>query len=174
MATNKMNNARLPESDIWFVRAERANVIARYFLEQGVAEMGWGIGPVNHYDYINEIIERLAARNPNEKDGTLRSWAAQIRRFNQDMEVGDPVATISTYQAQGKLCHVGIIRSLLIPAETGPHYDEYDNDHVHRVEWLYQFSPATLSEYTRKRLNLPPTLHRLSAKASKELRQHCG
>ena len=166
--------AQLPDSDIWFVRAERANVIARYFLEQGVVEMGWGIGPINHDDSINEIIRRLAARYPNEKDGTLRSWAAQIRRFNRDMEVGDPVATISTYQAQGKLCHMGIIQSLLIPAEPGPHYDDYDNDHVHRVEWLYQVSPAILSEYTQKRLNLPPTLHRLSSEASAELRQHCG
>ena len=35
-----MTSAKLPESDIWFVRAERANAIARYFLEQGVIEMG--------------------------------------------------------------------------------------------------------------------------------------
>ena len=166
--------AQLPESDIWFVRAERANIIARYFLEQGVVEMGWGIGSIQHDDSINEIIGRLAARYPNEKNGSLRSWAFQIRRFTGDMAVGDPVATISTYQAQGRLCHIGIIRSLLIPAEPGPHYEDYVNDHVHRVEWLYQVSPTTLSEYTQKRLNLPPSLHRLSAKASAELRQYCA
>ena len=165
---------QLPNSDIWFVRAERANVIAKYFLEQGVVEMGWGIGPINHNDSKYEIIGRLAARYPNKKDGTLQLWADQIRRFNREMEVGDPVATISTYQAQGKLCHIGIIRHLLIPAKPGPHYDDYENDHVHRVEWLYQVSPATLSEYTQKRLNLPRTLHRLDAQASAELRQHCG
>ena len=172
--TNSMNSVQLPDSDIWFVRAERANIIARHFLEQGIVEMGWGIGPIKEEDSINEIIARLAAMYPNEKKKTIETWGREIKEFNKDMEVGDVVATVSTYQPQGRLCHIGIIRDLLIPAEPGPHYAEYDNDHIHRVEWLYQFSKDTLSEHTRRRLDRPLTLHRLSPEASAELRQHCA
>ena len=169
-----MTSAKLPDSDIWFVRAERANIIAQHFLEQGIVSMGWGIGPIKEEDSINEIIARLAARYPSKKAKTIQIWGALIRRFNKDMEVGDAVATVSTYQPQGRLCHIGIIREILIPAEPGPHYEEYGHDHIHRVEWLYQFSTDTLSEPTRRRLGLPPTLHRLSPEASAELRQHCA
>ena len=169
-----MNNRQLPDSDIWFVRAEGRNTLARHFLEQGVVSMGWGIGPIGYDDPIDGIIGRLRKLYPNEKPRTLQSRAAQFKRFNDKMEVGDAVATVSTYQAQGRLCHIGIIRSLLAPVELGPIYDKYGHDYIHRVEWLYQSSPDILSEYTRKRLGIPLTLHRLSAEASAELRYRCS
>ena len=169
-----MNDAQLPDSDIWFVRAERANVLAKHFLEQGVVTMGWGASPLADSDSKNEIIIRLTTRYPNRKLKTIQTWAAEILRFNRDMAVGDAVATISTHQAQGRLCHIGIIRTLLVPVEPTPLYEEYDTDHVHEVEWLYQIPTNVLSEYTQNRLGIPLTLHRLSAEASAELKQHCG
>ena len=54
-----MNNRQLPDSDIWFVRAEGRNTLARHFLEQGVVSMGWGIGPIGYDDPIDGIIGRL-------------------------------------------------------------------------------------------------------------------
>ena len=168
------NNAQLPDSDIWFVRAERANVFAQGFLEQGIVSMGWGIGPVKDVDSRNEILARLEQKYPDVTPGTLQTWANQIKRFTSQMAVGDAVATVSSHQAQGRLCHIGIIRDLLLPAESFPYYEEYENDHIHRVEWLYQVSENDLSEYTRRRLRLPPTLHRLSPEASAELRRHCS
>ncbi len=164
------DSAQLPDSRIWFVRAERDNVLANHFLEQGIVSMGWGIGPIRHNDSTGEIIGRLAARFPHEKDGTLQAWAGEIRRFNREMEIGDAVAT---YEAQGRMCHIGIIRSLLVPFDIG-NFHEYENDYAHRVEWLYQVSRDILSEYTRRRLGIPLTLHRLSPEASAELRGHCS
>ena len=169
-----MNSVQLPDSRIWFVRAERENVLAKHFLEQRVVIMGWGAGPLENSDSKNEIISRLTARYPNAKLNTIQTWAAEIWRFNRDMEVGDAVATISTHQAQGRLCHIGIIKALLVPVELSPLYEEYDTDHVHQVEWLCQVSTNVLSEYTQRRLGIPLTLHRLSSEASRELRQHCS
>ncbi len=165
---------QLPDSDIWFVRAGHGNFLARHFLEQGFVAIGWGIGPIEDDDSRNEIFRRLVPLYPDEKTGSLQTWAAEIKRFNSEMEVGDACATVSTYQPQGRLCHIGIIRSLLVPPESFPYYEEYGSDYVHLVEWLYQFSPDTLSEYTRRRLGIPLSLHRLSAEASAELRQHCA
>jgi restriction system protein len=136
--------------------------------------MGWGIGPISHGDSINDIIARLAERYPNEKTGSVRSWAAQIRRFNRDMKEGDGVATVSTHQAQGRLCHIGIIRNRLFSFGPSRLFDQSYIDYIHRVEWLHQVSPDTLPEYTRKRLGIPLILHRLSAEASAELRENCS
>ena len=169
-----VGQARLPDSDIWFVRAERANVLAEHYLEKGVVTIGWGIGPIQANDSKDEIVRRLASIYPNDKTGTIQSWAAEIRRFIQDMEVGDAVATISAPQGQSRLCHVGIIQSLLSTVEPGPLYEQYGIDYVRQVNWLYQIPTDILSEFTQRRLSIPLTLHRLSWEASEELRQHCG
>ena len=167
-----MSDTQLPDCQIWFVRAERANILAKHFLEQGIVSMGWGIGPLEEGDTKAEIIERLASHDPGEEYGTYQAWASQILRFNREIAVGDVVATVSTYQAQGRLCHVGKITSLLVPVEPGPVYDEYLNDYIHKVEWLYQVPTSGLSAYTQKRLGLPPTLHKLNPESSAELRRY--
>ena len=86
------------------------------------------------------------------------------------MGVGDAVAT---YEPRGRTYHIGIIRSLLVPAEPGP-LREYESDYVHRVEWFYQVARDTLSrDYTKYNLDRRSTLHRLSPEASVVLRQRC-
>ena len=162
--------AQLPDSDIWSVRAERGNVLAGIFLERGIVSMGWGIGPISHNESRNEIVKRLALIHPNEKVGTLQTWANQIQRFNRKMEVGDAV---TAYEPQARICHVGLIRNLLIPAELGPPA-EWWHDYVHQVEWLYQVPRHSLSAYTLKRLGHRLTLTILSREASTELKQHCA
>ena len=192
------NIAQLPNSDIWFVRAERANVemiassmrrfglgsvraeganvnvLAQGFLEQGIVSMGWGIGLVKDDDSRNEILARLEQKYPGGDFKSLMTWVNQIKQFTSQLAVGDAVATVSGRQTQGRLCHIGLIRDLLLPVESFPYYKEYENDHIHRVEWLYQVAQDVLSKYTRRRLRLPPTLHRLSPEASAELRRHCS
>lgn len=168
-----MKGVQLPDSDIWFVRAELGNVLAGHFLENGIVSMGWEIGPIKDDDSDDEIMGRLESLYPDAKVRTLQTWAAEIKRFNRKMEAGDAVAT---YEPRGRMYHVGIIRSLLIPAELGyqSEYPEYKSDYVHRVEWLHQIPKNILSEYTRRRLSIPLTLHRLSQEASAELRQYCS
>ena len=166
-----MNNLQLPDSDIWFVRAEQGNALAGYFLENGVVSMGWGIGPVGPHDSQNEIRGRLRPRYPERGPGTISKWAREIREFNQDMEEGDAVAT---YEPRGRIYHVGIIRSLLVPPDPRI-LREWDHDHVHQVEWLYQVPRDTLPrDFLKSNLDRRSTLHRLPPEASAEMRGRCS
>lgn len=167
------NNPQLPDSRIWSVRAEFDNVLVGHFLDKGIVSMGWEIGPIKDDDSTAEIIERLAKHHPDAKPRTIQTWAAEIIRFNREMEVGDAV---STYDPKSRIYHIGIIRSILIPVELGyqSQYPEYPHDYVHRVEWLHQVSRDILSQPTRNSLGSQRTLSRISPEASAELRRHCS
>lgn len=165
-----MNKELLPNSDIWFVRAERKNVLADCFLENGVVAMGWGIGPIASVESQEEIADRLREDFWNERPATLTKWAREIREFNQDMGIGDVVAT---YEPRERAYHVGIIRALLVQVDIDLLF-EYESEYVHQVDWLYQVARDSLShEYTRSNLDRRSTLHRLSPEASNILRQRC-
>ena len=169
-----MISTQLPGSDIWVVHSEFGNILAGCFLERGIVSIGWGIGPIKHDDSKHSIVELLASVHSDAKIGTLQTWASEIQRFNEKMEVGDAVAT---YEPRSSMCHIGLLQSLLVSAELFPPTKHWNgclkHDYVHRVEWLYEVPLDTLSEYTRKRIGLPMTLTRLNPQASAELRQHC-
>ena len=167
------NNAPLPDSQIWFVSAEEGNVLAEDFVAQGFVSMGWCIGPLQPGESKHEIIQRLETKFRNAKLQTIQTWASQIKKFNEEMAAGDAVAT---YSSQQRRCHIGIIRSTLIPVgqiKLPPEYEEC-HDYAHRVDWQHSVSRDDLSEHTRRRIPLPRTLYRLSAEASAELRGLCG
>ena len=170
---NQTNKTPLPEGRIWFVRAEEGNALAEDFVEQGFVSMGWCIGPLRPGESKPEIIRRLTDEHRNAKAGTIQTWASQIKRFNEQMAVGDAVAT---YNSQQQVCHIGVIRSILIPVGQISLPSEYDkcHDYAHRVDWQHSVPRDALSDYTRKRVDLPPTLHLLSAEASAELRGLCA
>ena len=165
-----MNKEELPASDIWFVRAGTHNICADDFLEHRVVAMGWGIGSISSVECKYEIADRLRPVYPEKQRATLSKWAREIREFNQDMGVGDAVAT---YEPRSRTYHLGIIRSLLVPAGHIA-FCENGNDYVHRVDWLFQVSRDTLpSNYAKDNLDRRSTLHRLSTDASMTLRQLC-
>lgn len=165
------NDEQLPDSDMWFVRAERRNVLAECFLDNGLVAMGWGIGPIGSVESREEIADRLRVVYPNEWPGTLTKWAREIREFNQDMGVGDAVAT---YEPRDRTYHIGIIRALLVTVDLDL-LRAYESEYVHRVDWLYQVARDTLSrDYTRNNLDRRSTVHRFSPEASEVLRQRCS
>ena len=167
------DNAPLPDSQIWFVSAEERGVLAEDFVAQGFVSMGWCIGPLKPGESKPEIIRRLTDEFPDKKTGTIQIWASQIKKFNEEMAAGDAVAT---YNSQQRLCHIGIIRSILIPVGQIDLPREYKecHDYAHRVDWQHSVSRDDLSEHTRRRVPLPRTLYRLSAEASAELRGLCA
>ena len=167
-----MNNEQLPDSEIWFVRAERRNALADCFLEHGVVAMGWGIGPLDPDASKQDVFNILWEREAHRTTPVVSKWAREIRDFNQAMAVGDAVAT---YQPRGHAYHIGIIRSLLVPIERECLRDpKWDTDYAHQVEWLWQVDRDTLpKQYRRRNLDRQATLHRLSSEASEVLRQRC-
>ena len=164
------NKTPLPEGRIWFVRAERNNILAGCFLEKGVVGLGWGIGALEPDEPKSEIIQKLAERFHDANPKTIDAWASQIKRFNERMAVGDAVAT---YDSEHRLCHIGIIRALLIPSAEGPP-PEYEMDYVHRVEWQHQVSRDDLSGPAWRGLVNPQSFFLLSEATSAELRGLCA
>lgn len=160
----------MPDSQIWFVRAEHKNAVAYHFLDNGIVHMGWGIGPVSPNDSQKDIEARLRKLYPYRAQSTVSKWAREIREFNQDMLVGD---TVATYEPRMRTYHVGIIRDLLIPFEDEITLD-WDNDHVHRVEWQCRVSRDILPKgFAKSNLDRRSTLHRLTNEASVVLRGLC-
>lgn len=161
----------MPDSRIWFVRAEHNNAVAYHFLENGIVHMGWGIGPVSPDDSQNDIKARLRKLYPDRSQTTLSKWAREIREFNQDMLVGD---TVATYEPRMRTYHIGEIKVLLISFEDDVTYD-WDNDHVHRVEWQYRVGRDILPKgFAKSNLDRRSTLHRLSAEASAVMKRYCS
>ena len=112
------NNKQLPDSAIWFVRADKRNELSGYFLANGVVAIGWGIGPIDPVESRVEIADCLRRRYPATRQTLLSKWAREIREFNQDIGVGDAVAT---YEPRGRTYHIGVILSLLAdPTEHAP------------------------------------------------------
>ena len=181
---NQTDKTPLPGGRIWFVRADEGNVLAEFFVTQGIVSisLGGSIGPLQPDESKAEIVRRLTAEWVDEKPVTINHWASQIKRFNQQMSVGDAVAT---YNSQKRVCHLGIIRSVLPPEgiSLSPMvWDELELvmgyapnlDYSHRVEWLYEVSRDDLSGPAWRGLVNPQTLFLLSESTSAELRGLCS
>ena len=165
-----MSSTRLPKSPIWFVRAEKNNEAAEHFLSSGQVHMGWGIGLVGLHDSQDEIFWRLRSLYPEHRKGILSKWAREIREFNQDIEIGDVVAT---YEPHARTYHIGIIRSVRVPAEPLV-LRMWHNDHVHRVEWICRVGRDVLPRgFAKSNLDRRSTLHRLTDEASSIMRRLC-
>ena len=166
------NDQQLPDSAIWFVRADKRNELSGYFLANGVVAMGWGIGRIDPVESREEIADRLRQRYPGTGQKLLSKWAREIREFNQDIGVGDAVAT---YEPRGRTYHIGVILSLLAdPTEHAPLL-ERECEYVHRVAWLYKMGRDALPQgYAKRNFDLRTSLHRLSPEASAVLGRLCG
>ena len=179
---SQITNKPLPEGRIWFVRADKGNALAEVFVEQEIVSisLGGSIGQLRPEESKSEIVSRLTARWPDAEAESINHWALQIKRFIGKMAVGDAVAT---YDSQQRVCHLGIIRGLLIPDAISPTVQdklnrslgyEYCFDISHRVEWQHQVSRDDLSGPAWRGLVNPQTLYQLSESTSAELRGLCG
>ena len=155
------SNAPLPNSNMCMVRAERRSIFLDYFLNEGVATIGWGdIGPIKLTDSTDDIRKRCAEVYPGDSNG----WH-QIKRFHREIEVGDAVVT---YDRGGRSYHIGIVQS---PAEHGPlaHGEIYPG-YVRKVEWAYRVSRDDLSDDARSRLGGMLTVFQIPPSTVQELR----
>ena len=179
---NQTNKTPLPDGRIWFVRANEGNALAEFFVAQEIVSMGWCIGPLQPDESKPEIIRRLTEQWPEKEAGTFQVWASNILRFNRQMAAGHAIAT---YNSQKRICHLGIIRSTLIPDidRLAPLIDaemKYEpgyhtcHDYAHSVEWLYEVSRDDLSGPAWRGLVNPQTLFLLSESTSAELQGLCA
>ena len=166
------NDQQLPDSAIWFVRADKRNELSGYFLANGVVAMGWGIGLIDPVESREEIADRLRQRYPATGQKLLSNGHAKSEEFNQDIGVEDAVAT---YEPRGRTYHIGVILSLLAdPTEHAPFLSGsvsmFTGLHGY-TRWAGMPSPRVTQRGISTRRT---SLHRLSPEASAVLGRLCG
>ena len=149
----------------WFVRAgERAAAIDDFRTGNLVA-IGWReVGPMPEHVDDSALHRLFAERYPQDREGSRRVWAAQVKRFTRELHVGDPVAT---YDGNQRLYFLGTIESDVA-------WRENSLARFRRVTWSQQVPRDLLTAQTRNALGSIATLFRASQEASDELRSRAA
>ncbi len=78
----------------WVVRAGSAKQYLEAFLQQNIVGLGWNdLSPETDWSSKSAIASALEHAYPNQKAGTINSWASQIYRFATELSIGDFVLT---------------------------------------------------------------------------------
>ncbi|ABF86946.1 putative type II restriction endonuclease [Myxococcus xanthus DK 1622] len=145
---------------LWFIRAGRDAAFFDAFKAEGHVGIGWDkVGPLAPDLSADELEARFAKAYPEDKEGTRRVWAAQVRRFMRDVEQGDSAVT---YDPNERVYLLGRIESG-VENRAGP------PPLVRRVRWTHHVLRNQLSAATRNGLGSIATLFRPSAEATAEL-----
>jgi hypothetical protein len=147
----------------WVVRAGREAAHFAQFEQGSYVAIGWKeVGDVLPETTEEELKQRFSAAYPDAKPGSISVWNAQIRRFLNELSVGDDVVT---YNQEDQAYLLGQIVS---PVEW---HSELPLPRVRRVRWTHLVRREVLSEATRNTLGEIQTLFRLNEKSEQELRQ---
>ncbi len=147
-------------SRLWFVRAGRDAVFIDEFRGGSIVAIGWSeAGPIQPGAKDADLEELFAKAYPQAKEGSRRVWLAQVRRFLNEIKVGDPVAT---YDPNAREYLLGeVVGEPLWRAEA--------LGRVRQVKWTHTSSRDALSLDTRNALGSIATLFRASQEASDEV-----
>jgi restriction system protein len=161
---------------MWMIRAERDGILIRHFLNEGIAHLGWGVGPIHPTDTTADIRLRLEDTYPYENPGALPNIVGMLRRFSCEVRIGDAVVT---YDPQRRQYHIGIVKSdvkhrIVTWVDLATRDDFDDLGYVRKVDWVSAISRDSLSSTARKGLNPQLSHYRISAKASEEIRRLCA
>lgn len=159
------------DAGMWMVRAGRGGEFAARFLKKSIVAIGWGfIGEIDAQTPDAEIRRMMDEFYPREKTGARAAWTSAVRRFVKEVAIGDPVVT---YDNEGRMYHLGEIRS---DAKRGA--DGVDGgerwEFYREVAWQDETPRDSLLLDARNNLARPPTLFRVSAAASAELRRRAS
>jgi restriction system protein len=145
----------------WFVRAGEGAFAIDEFRDNNEAAVGWRevdtlVGQLPD----DEILRRFEATFPAAKKNAVRVWAAQVRRWEKDVSVGDP---IMSYDPGGRVYLIGTV-------ESEPTWrDDHDLCRVRKVRWTHQVFRDGLSSQTRNSLGSIATLFQVSEAAWAEV-----
>jgi restriction system protein len=138
---------------VWMVRAGKGGTYADEFIEQSFVGIGWTeLGEIDAPTSKMELKRRVEAEYPNERPGTLDSWASQIKRYVSEIDIGDEV---TTYDPDQRLYFLGTIRSR----------ESLDRSHDlgrrRSVKWDRKVARDSLSVAARNSLGAISTLFRV-------------
>lgn len=145
----------------WMVRSENGSLIPT-FTDDGICAIGWHqIGDPDQFPDSDSLNSAFYDAYPEESPGARAIWAGVIRRFRQDIQVGDPVVT---YDPALNTFHIGEVQS---SARFEPERGEWPN--VRDVSWWGKVPRETLSAYTQRRLGSAVTLFKIDDAAAAEI-----
>jgi restriction system protein len=128
---------------LWMVRAGRNAAYADDFVEQNFVGIGFAEAAEISTPIDKEVLEQqIAASNPTYSAGKVGNVASQVKRFYEELTVGDAVMT---YDPSQRLYFIGEIRTNI-----------EQRDHVlgraRAVAWTKQASRDSLTQATRNTL----------------------
>lgn len=145
----------------WMVRAGRGSrwiddLLDRRFVGIGGTELG----EIDASTSKQEILRRYREVHPQESEGALAVWASQIRRFFNEIRVGDGVVT---YDSDKRVYVLGTVQG-----------EVRRNDHElgfqRPVEWTGKVGRDSLSVQTRNSLGAIGSLFLVPGEAASEMR----
>lgn len=145
---------------LWMVRAGKNATYADDFVENGFVGIGFADAGEIVIPIQKEALEkRIASANPTYSPGKVGNVASQVKRFYEELSVGD---SVMTYDASQRLYFIGEITT-----------DVEDRDHIlgraRGVAWSGQVSRDLLTAATRNTLGSIITLFLVRDAASEEI-----
>ena len=149
------------------VRAGRGSAYSDLFLQNGVILFqGDDLGAITPGLSKAELTKLMASKNPEDKPGSIKSWANQLYRFINDIKSGDSVVT---YNQEQRFYYVGTVT-------TGEYFfkpfSDTDMAHGKSVQWRSRVARDLLSVETRNSLGAIQTLFKLPGEAVEDLKSH--
>ncbi len=151
----------MTKESIWMVRAGRGATYIDDFVEGGYVAIGWNI-PDDFGDHPDkaDLVPKLQSVYPNQGDGTIAVWAAQIARYFNELSIGDAVAT---YDPNNRLYYFGEIL-------TGVTVHNHQLKWMRKVRWDKQVPRDSLQASTRNSLGSISTLFLIRGEAAADMR----
>ncbi len=168
----------IPNSNMWMIRAGQDGHVLPYFLDEGIAYLGWDdTGIIYPETTREELRSRVAHANPMLTSRAVGNATRCIWEFCCEVQVGDFVVT---YDPQQRLYHIGIVKSdaeygtvIWHYVDTGEPFEDYG--YVRQVDWgTSSISRDRLSPAAQIYLGRPPTHFQLPDDVSAEIRRLCA
>lgn len=149
------------EQKIWMVRAGRGAEFIDDFIDDEFVGVGWmDIGDISESDSKSDIERRLKEVHTKASPGAIGMWASQIKRFFDELKIGDAV---TSYDSNQRVYFLGEILS-----------DVEKRNHVlgrtRRVSWTQKVPRDSLAASTRNTLGAISTLFVIKGQAAADMR----
>ena len=162
---------------MWMVRAGQDGTALDRFLDEEIAYLSWNeTGAIAPETTFEDLRGRVTAANPTMHPNAVGHATRLMLDFCQEVQIGDDIITYDPRQRQ---YHIGTVQSgaeygtvIWIDGATGGAIEE--PGYVRRVAWGRIVSRDGLSETAQNYLGRPPTLFRVPAEVSAEVRRLGG
>ena len=159
----------------FFYTTSRYSTVIHHFLSEGIAYLGWGVGPIQATDSKADIRQRIEERH-HETPKRLPNIVGMLVRFSCDVRIGDHFVT---YDPPRRMYHVGSVRSdvrhQVMPFPDLATGDELEGEaYVRDVDWTCAVERDALSQPSRNALNPQLSHWRIAQHAAEEIRRMCS